>query len=694
MYKNVVINSISLQNFKGIRDLTVNFGERQTTISGRNASGKTTIFDAFTWCLFGKDSQGRSDTTNGGFMVKTVNEKGDPIPYLEHSVTVELCVNGQQVILTRELVEEWGTTRGSSEQRFKGNTTHYYVDGVEVNASKGENNYESVINDIIPENLFRQLTNPAYFPNLPWKEQRDLLLSISGDVTLADIAEAENSKRLSAIVDEIGGKNVDDYRKQLATSRKHIEEEMKLIPARISGIQMAMPKAYNYVQIEKDIAAHQATLSGIESEMLDAASAERKKYEAIQGKQQQIYAKQSRQNEIVNAAKEKAKAEYYEANTKRREALARIDVLRQKNLDVIARTSEAKNQIASERKRQEQKLEELQKQRFDLLMKWQTRNAEVYVENVIGDCIKCPLCSDIDCRNEYLLKNEADTQARAAEAWHAKQEQDLQAITAEGRELNSQIENIQSRIDSLIKDEENIVEQGAKDQDAISAELKQLHAYVQATPEQAPTSVVPTDIPEWVELQHDIAVITSEIEEQRSRDVAPDTTEIQKRKAETTAIIDELKQQLSTRQQIHDAEAKIANEQARLQELANQKADLENKEMATEMLIHKQSEEIERRVNSLFQLVQFRMFEKQANGGERPTCIAMVDGVRYGDLNSAMKTNAGLDIINTFCAFSETLAPIFIDNAEGVNELHNTNSQIVRLVVTDKPLMITTDSEL
>ena len=137
MYKNVVINSISLQNFKGIRDLTVNFGERQTTISGRNASGKTTIFDAFTWCLFGKDSQGRSDTTNGGFMVKTVNEKGDPIPYLEHSVTVELCVNGQQVILTRELVEEWGTTRGSSEQRFKGNTTHYYVDGVEVNASKG-----------------------------------------------------------------------------------------------------------------------------------------------------------------------------------------------------------------------------------------------------------------------------------------------------------------------------------------------------------------------------------------------------------------------------------------------------------------------------------------------------------------------------------------------------------------------------
>lgn len=688
MYKEVILKSISLENFKGIKDLTVNFDERSTTISGRNASGKTTIFDAFTWCLFGKDSSGRSDTTNGGFMVKTVAADGEVIPHLEHSVTVELCVNGRNIIFTRQLVEEWGTTRGQSELRFKGNTTHYYVDGVEVNASKGEGNFESAVNDIIPENLFRQLTNPAYFPNLPWKEQRDLLLAISGDVTLSDIAEAENSKRLSVIVDEISGKNVDDYRKQLATSRKHIEDEMKLIPARISGIQMAMPKAYNYVQIEKDLAEHQSVLNGIETEMLDAASAERKKYEAIQGKQQQIYAKQSRQNEIVNAAKEKAKAEYYEANTKRREALARIDVLRKKNLDVIARTSEAKNQIASERKRQEQKLEELQKQRTDLLMKWQTRNAEVYVENVIGDCIKCPLCSDIACRNEYLLKNEADTQARAAEAWHAKQEQDLQAITAEGVELNEKINFTQSRIESLRLDEENIVELGAKDQDAISAELKQLHAYVQATPEQEAATVTATDIPEWVELQHDIAVITSEIEDQRSRDVVIDTTELQKRKAAEAAIIDELKQQLSTRQQIHDAEAKIADEQARLQELANQKAEFENKEMAVEMLVHKQSEEIERRVNSLFQKVQFRMFEKQTNGGERPTCIAMVDGVRYGDLNSAMKTNAGLDIINTFCAYSETLAPIFIDNAEGVNELQYTNSQIIRLVVSNEPLTV------
>lgn len=52
--KTVIIKEIRLLNFKGLRDLTVEFDPALTEIYGRNGIGKTSIFDGFTWLLFGK----------------------------------------------------------------------------------------------------------------------------------------------------------------------------------------------------------------------------------------------------------------------------------------------------------------------------------------------------------------------------------------------------------------------------------------------------------------------------------------------------------------------------------------------------------------------------------------------------------------------------------------------------------------
>lgn len=684
--KEVKIKRIELQNFKGVKELTVDFGEH-TTISGRNASGKTTIFDAFTWCLFGKDSQGRSDSSNGGFMVKTADSEGRAIPMLEHIVSVTLSVDGVETVFTRQLVEEWGTQRGDSVQRFKGNTTHYYVDGVEVNATKGENNYEKAVSDVIPETLFRQISDPTNFPTLPWKEQREMLLIIAGNVTLEDVAD--NDQTYMAVLNEMSGKNVDDYKKSVASQRKKIEEDIKLIPARISGIQIATPQADDYTAIETELQEKETLLATITNDIMNVASVNRRKYEAIKEKQNAIYAKEQRQREVVQAAKDQATQKYYEANAKRRDALSRIEVLRKQDLDIIARTSQDKARIAEARKTYEKHLEQMQQKRTELLLKWEERNAEVYIENVASDHFTCPLCKEIECRNEFLLKHDAETRVAECEAWHLEQERDLAAITEEGKRINATIAELTAQIERAKAEEEATAERGANEQKAISEELKKLHSFIQQMPEEALSSICETDLPEYVELQHQIAVIKSEIEQAEASDPTADTSEMQIKQAETQKAIAELKSRLATRTVIEENQRKIEAEQATLQRLDEQKAELESKEMAVETLVHKQSEEIERRVNSLFQLVKFRMFEEQTNGGERPTCVAMVDGVRYGDLNDAMKINAGLDIINTICAYIQVTAPIFIDNAESVNTLHPTKSQVIRLVVTTEPLTIT-----
>ena len=83
------------------------------------------------------------------------------------------------------------------------------------------------------------------------------------------------------------------------------------------------------------------------------------------------------------------------------------------------------------------------------------------------------------------------------------------------------------------------------------------------------------------------------------------------------------------------------------------------------------------------------MFEQQINGGETPTCVGTVNGVPYPDLNTAMKINAGMDIINTLSEANNVYAPIFIDGRESINQLAECQSQIINLIVTkDKQLIV------
>ena len=97
---------------------------------------------------------------------------------------------------------------------------------------------------------------------------------------------------------------------------------------------------------------------------------------------------------------------------------------------------------------------------------------------------------------------------------------------------------------------------------------------------------------------------------------------------------------------------------------------------------------VEDSINSMFLIARFRLFREQANGGVEDRCDVVFDGIPYINLNSAAKTNVGIDIINTLSTAYGVSVPLFVDNAESVTKLENSNNQIIRLVVseTDKKL--------
>jgi len=94
---------------------------------------------------------------------------------------------------------------------------------------------------------------------------------------------------------------------------------------------------------------------------------------------------------------------------------------------------------------------------------------------------------------------------------------------------------------------------------------------------------------------------------------------------------------------------------------------------------------LEEKINSKFKYARFKLFKDQINGGLEETCETLYEGVPYSSgLNNAARINVGLDIINTLNDYYGISAPIFVDNAEAVTELIETDSQLISLVVSKK----------
>ena len=252
MSKQVKIKRLTLCNFKGLRNVTVEFSEDATTISGRNGTGKTTIKDAFSWLLWGKDSEGNTDSKFG---IKTNDANGNFIPDLEHEVSGMFEVIDTEtgavdtVEFRRVLVEEWKVPNGETERVLKGHHTDYFCNGVPL---KTKAEYDKRINDIIPEAVFKVITDPYYFLTLHWKAQREMLLQIAGDVSEADVAK--DNAEFAALLARVTGKTLEDYKREVAVQKNKISDRLEKIPTAIDAITRVTPTAPDYAALEADTA--------------------------------------------------------------------------------------------------------------------------------------------------------------------------------------------------------------------------------------------------------------------------------------------------------------------------------------------------------------------------------------------------------------------------------------------------------
>ena len=153
MMKDIKIKLLALENFKCHRNLVLNFNGENASIYGDNATGKTSVYDALTWLLFGKDSHGNGEKN---IEIKPLGEDGE---VRDHNaitaVEAVLLVNGGEVTLRRTYQEVWSTKRGRGEATYDGNTSEYYIDGVPVKKYA----FSEAVEALVDEDTFRMLTS-------------------------------------------------------------------------------------------------------------------------------------------------------------------------------------------------------------------------------------------------------------------------------------------------------------------------------------------------------------------------------------------------------------------------------------------------------------------------------------------------------------------------------------------------------
>ena len=91
----LTLKSIRHENFKGIKELEVSFGEK-STIRGKNASGKTTIVDAFLWLLFNKNS-----VYSEKFDLRPLDSDGKFVDYVDITVSAVIDIDGKETELKK-----------------------------------------------------------------------------------------------------------------------------------------------------------------------------------------------------------------------------------------------------------------------------------------------------------------------------------------------------------------------------------------------------------------------------------------------------------------------------------------------------------------------------------------------------------------------------------------------------------------
>ena len=673
----MILKSLHMENFKGIKSLDVNFSNK-TSIKGQNAAGKTTIFDAFTWFLFNKNSAGEEK-----FNVRPLDKDGHRIDNVEIKVVGVIDVDGKEVELSKVQKQNWVKKRGTDTVTLQGNVNSFEIDGY----PKSEAEFKAYISGLAQsEEMFKMLTNPQYFSSLKWKDRRDILMKLVSEVS--DVELAQTDAKYAPLLSELEkAPSTDDIRAKFSKALNEWKKKQAEIPVRIDEAMKS--------KVDIDVAEQELAKTDLETKIADI-DAKIKDSDGVMmelGREEmQLQFDMSGIMQIMNR----------DLTNRRSEIEAELRDLQneiKRFADTIAlkerRVSENETVISnadSERKRLGEEYNAETAKAFDEFPYLFDESEWVFDEN----STVCSLCGQ-KLPEDKIEQLKADFESRKRKAKADAEEKlksekirfDTEKRTALNRlvDIGTERKNLITKLrDENAKVKEEIKSLKEQEQEDI-AKKEKICQQLSSIPEIADYS----QNEEYVKMKarHDEVLVEIENLKANGEDAAVET--LKSEKEELQAHLDEVNSTIAKASMNVEIDERIWQLQEEQKEIGQKVADQEQILYLLEEFIRFKLNKVSESINSHFKTVNFKLFEMQLNGGMKDCCECTVNGVPYSTLNSGHRIVAGLDIIRSLSELYGVSVPIFVDNAESLNEFNvpDMDAQLILLSVSeDKQLKV------
>ena len=650
--KKIIFKSLSLLNFKGIRNLHVSFGENLTVISGRNAAGKTSIADAIMWVLFDVGYDGNK------LEPKTFDKNHEIIKEIPHEAELTLLVDGDQIVLKRSLSDAWKGDKCT-------NTYKYYVDGDVTTAG----DFKKIVEDICPDSVFRLISSATNFCSLPWQKQRELLESLADQYTSQDITQGD--ERFDFVVEELKKKSISDLIHHIKYKRKEVQKQLEAVPVRLAELNKSLPEAQDWDALSAEKTKLNDKLVELANKMqaIRIGGADKVRYDGIL-KKIEFSEKRKRNMEqgAMNLATEQAtkhQSDVITANIAVKKAQSLVDDLKatmrgytESEIHAKDKKEECERKVVDINNR----LDELSKSRWS----W---NAEDGI---------CPHCGQpLPAEDVERIKKESKDRFNERKSNASKKiQEEFNGIQQEYTDAKNIIEKLDNdrmvTTNQLVKANKTLKEAEFKKLE-VDAEKPKTYEQILAEKE------------EYQQVVKEIGDLQAELDEPSAR--SDENTEmlvgLEKEREPIGIRYNEVLELLATKETYDRISGLIEKAKQDKESYQNQLDELDEQLDLANEYNKKSCHLLEENVNGHFSYVKWSMFTQDLDGNMKPYCECYHDGVPYSRLNGAAKVNAGIDIANTFSRFYGISAPMVLDECESVNDpIYSGNQQQIRLKVT------------
>lgn len=633
----ILLKSLKLSNFKGIREYRLMFDNTRTQVYGANATGKTSLADAFFFIFTGKDSQERLAKD----WIQTLDGENNKVHKLEHEAEIMLELDGDLITLGRKVQEKWTKPRGQHEEVLAETLDYtYYIDGVPTPAKT----FETFLKEKFMADIINILSNPMSFCGLDWKKQREMLYKVCGSATDEEVIATD--ARFEFLREALRHKDIETLKAALRKSIKAIQDEVKALDAVIKDRRSSLIKEYDVDEVLKEKAEKESYIKEL-NKQLEAGS---EVFEKIKEKQKMILE--------IEKMKDKAIKEHENvAYKKRDDAKEKLSKAKISLNNVITKKEYAVATIETCR----QEMVILDKQIQDQRDKWMNKNKESLPE---GETV-CPCCGQDMPEHKLIEINQNFNDNKVLE---------LEKIINKANRLKSN----KSTEESKIAVNEKILSECEAEEDRLNNIIEPLEPVANAVVDVEPFDTTSLDVQ------------IEDIQQEISEFVAVDNTELKEKIVAAQKDLQIIAIKENKCKQYDEAVEQIKMKEAEKLQKQKDVAEVEIQLINATDFVTTKVQMLEDKVNAKFQTVKFKLFKLNQKGNYEETCTALVDGVDWSIANTAAKIQSGMEICNALQEHFGLYAPIWVDNKESVTELPNTKSQLITLNVSesDKELRV------